>query len=56
MLLGRSVPEVGCQEKAIELTDRFPEVKGQRREDLCAAFSEAIEWGRLDERDINKEA
>ena len=40
------VPMIGLQEKAIELTGRFPEITHQRREQLCAAFSEAIEWGR----------
>jgi len=54
---GRPDPEevpvlVTCQDKAIELTDRFPEQTHQRREDLCAAFSEAIEWGRMDERKV----
>lgn len=37
-----------AQEKCIELTGKFPEITGQRREELCAAFSEAIEWGRDD--------
>jgi hypothetical protein len=34
------------QNKAIELTNQFPELIHYRREELCAAFSEAIEWGR----------
>jgi len=42
----KPVPLFGLQEKAIELTNRFPEILHQRREELCAAFSEAIEWGR----------
>jgi len=38
------------QEKSIELTNKFPELSGQRREDLCGAFSEAVEWGREDQK------
>lgn len=38
-----------CQEKSIELINKFLEIEGQRREELCAAFSEAIEWGRNDQ-------
>jgi hypothetical protein len=39
-----------CQYKSILLTNKFPELYGQRREDLCAAFSEAVEWGREDQK------
>ena len=46
---------VTCQDKAIELTKRFPEIAQQRKEDLCAAFSEAIEWGRQDTKNKKSE-
>jgi hypothetical protein len=34
------------QKKAIELTNKFPEIKGNRREELAASFSEALDWER----------
>ena len=39
-----------AQDKSIQLTNHFIEITGARREELCAKFSEAIEWGRNDEK------
>lgn len=41
-----------AQDIAIMLTDRFPEIEGHRREELAASFSEAIEWGRKDQMEL----
>lgn len=40
-----------AQAKCIELTNRFKMIVGHDRENLCGAFSEAIEWGRKDEKE-----
>jgi hypothetical protein len=40
---------MNVQNKVIELINFFPEITGQRREELAAAFSEAIEFGRKDQ-------
>lgn len=40
-----------AQAKCIELTNRFEMIVGHDRENLCGAFSEAIEWGRKDEKE-----
>lgn len=45
--IDKHISKKDAQYKSIELTNLFPEIKGQRREKLCAAFSEAIEWGIL---------
>lgn len=37
-----------AQSVSIFLTNKFPELSGQRREDLASAFSQAVEWGRND--------